>query len=113
MQNTWVLPLGWDDPLEKGTTTQSSILAWEVPRTEEPGALQSWGGTESDVTQRPHSNSPKSQDVTYETSAQTLKRGREETDEERQGRSPQQDERGPAGFPPAYCVPDMELKKTE
>ena len=43
MQNTWVLSLGWDNPLEKGMTTQSSVLAWEVPRTEEPGALQSMG----------------------------------------------------------------------
>ena len=31
MQETWVQPLGWEDPLEKGMTTQSSILAWEIP----------------------------------------------------------------------------------
>ena len=31
--------LGWEDPLEEGTATHSSILAWEIPRTEEPGRL--------------------------------------------------------------------------
>ena len=34
---------GQDDPLEKGTVTHSSILAWRIPRTEEPGGLQSMG----------------------------------------------------------------------
>jgi len=40
---TWVLSLGWEDPLEKGTATHSSILAWRIPWTEEPGKLQSMG----------------------------------------------------------------------
>ena len=35
--------LGWEDPLEKGMTTHSSILAWKIPWTEEPGGLQSMG----------------------------------------------------------------------
>ena len=35
--------LGWDDPLEKGMATQSSILVWKIPWTEEPGRLQSIG----------------------------------------------------------------------
>ena len=35
--------LGWEDPLEKGMTTCSSILAWRIPWTEEPGRLQSMG----------------------------------------------------------------------
>ena len=35
--------LGWEDPLEKGMATHSSILAWRIPRTEEPGGLQSMG----------------------------------------------------------------------
>ena len=35
--------LGWDDPLEKGMATHSSILAWRIPWTEEPGGLQSMG----------------------------------------------------------------------
>ena len=34
---------GWEDPLEKGIATHSSILAWKIPWTEEPGALQSKG----------------------------------------------------------------------
>ena len=41
MWETWVLYLGWEDPLEKGRATHSSILAWKVPWTEEPGRLQS------------------------------------------------------------------------
>ena len=38
-QETRVLSLGWEDPLEKEITTHSSILAWEIPWTEEPGGL--------------------------------------------------------------------------
>ena len=43
MQETQVRSLGWEDPLEKGTATHSSILAWRIPWTEEPGGLQSIG----------------------------------------------------------------------
>ena len=43
MQETWVRSLGQEDPLEKEMATHSSILAWEIPWTEEPGALQSMG----------------------------------------------------------------------
>ena len=43
IQETWVWPLGWEDPLEKGTATQFSVLAWRVPWTEEPGGLQPMG----------------------------------------------------------------------
>ena len=43
MQETWVRPLGWEVPLEKGMTTHSSILAWRIAGTEEPGGLQSTG----------------------------------------------------------------------
>ena len=39
MQETWVRALGWEDLLEKEMTTHSSILAWEIPWTEEPGGL--------------------------------------------------------------------------
>ena len=42
-QETWVQPLSWEDPLEEGTATHSSILAWKMPWTEEPGRLQSMG----------------------------------------------------------------------
>ena len=41
MQETQVQSLGWEDPLEKGMATHSSILAWRIPWTEEPGGLQS------------------------------------------------------------------------
>ena len=40
MQETWVQSLGWEDPLEKGKATHSSILAWRIPWIEEPGGLQ-------------------------------------------------------------------------
>ena len=43
MQETWVHSLGWEDPLEEEMATYSSILAWEIPWTEEPGGLQSMG----------------------------------------------------------------------
>ena len=47
MQENWVLFLIQEDPLEKGTATHSSILAWRIPWTEEPGGLQSMGVAES------------------------------------------------------------------
>ena len=43
MWETWVRSLGWEDPLEKEMATHSSTLAWRIPRTEEPGGLQSMG----------------------------------------------------------------------
>ena len=43
MQETWVRSLGQEDPLEKEMATHSSILAWRIPWTEEPGGLQSTG----------------------------------------------------------------------
>ena len=43
MQETWVRSLSWEDPLERGMANYSSILTWEIPRTEEPGGLQSMG----------------------------------------------------------------------
>ena len=43
MQETWVRSLGWEDPLEKEMATLSSILAWRIPWTQEPGGLQSMG----------------------------------------------------------------------
>ena len=43
MQETWVRSPGWEDPLEKEMATHSSILAWRIPWTEEPGGLQSTG----------------------------------------------------------------------
>ena len=43
MHETQALSLGWEDPLEKGMAIHSSILAWRIPWTEEPGGLQSMG----------------------------------------------------------------------
>ena len=42
-QEMWVQSLGWEDPLEEEMATHSSILAWRIPWTEEPGGLQSRG----------------------------------------------------------------------
>ena len=43
---------GQEDPLEKGMATHSSILAWEIPWTEEPGGYSPWGHKESDMTEQ-------------------------------------------------------------
>ena len=43
MWETWVQPLGWEDPLEEGMVAHSSILAWRIPMEKEPGWLQSMG----------------------------------------------------------------------
>ena len=52
MQETWVRPLGWEDPLEEGMATNSSILAWRIPT--DRGVLWAtvYGVTESDTTER-------------------------------------------------------------
>ena len=42
MWETWVLSLGWEDPLEKGKATHSSILAWRIPWTVVHGVAKSW-----------------------------------------------------------------------
>ena len=51
MQETWIWSLGWKDALEKGMATHSSILAWRIPLTEEPGGLQSMGSQKVDRTE--------------------------------------------------------------
>ena len=51
MQDTQTLSLGREDPLEKGMATYSSILAWEIPRTEEPGRYSPIGYKELDTTE--------------------------------------------------------------
>ena len=51
MHDFWFQSLGQEDPLEKGMTTHSSILAWEIPWTEKPGRLSSMGCKESDMTE--------------------------------------------------------------
>ena len=50
MQETQVRVLVWEDPLEEEMATHSSILAWRIPWTEEPGRLQSMELQESDMT---------------------------------------------------------------
>ena len=50
MQETWVQFLGWEDPLEKEMAAHSSILAWRISWTEEPGRLQPMALQESDTT---------------------------------------------------------------
>ena len=52
MWETQVRSLGREDPLEKEMVTHSSIHAWKIPWTEEPGGLQSMGSQESDTTER-------------------------------------------------------------
>ena len=49
IQETWVRSLSWEDPLEKGMTTHSSILAWRIPWTEEPGGLTVHGVAKSQI----------------------------------------------------------------
>ena len=51
MQEMWDRSLGGEDPLQKGMATHSSILAWTIPWTEEPGGLQSMGSQRSDTTE--------------------------------------------------------------
>ena len=51
MQETWVQSLDLEDPMEEEMATHSSILAWRIPWTEEPGGLQSMGHKESDTTE--------------------------------------------------------------
>ena len=46
MQETWVQSLGWEDPLEKGKATHSSIMSWKIPWTESP-----WGHKELDTAE--------------------------------------------------------------
>ena len=54
MQETQIQSLGWEDPLEKGMATHSSILAWSIPWTEEAGGLQSMGSQRAGQTEQLH-----------------------------------------------------------
>ena len=57
MQEMWLQSLGQEDPLEKGMATHSSILAWRIPWTGEPGGLQSMGlqgVRQNEATEREH-----------------------------------------------------------
>ena len=50
IQETWVQSLGWEEPLEEGKATHSSLLDWRIPWTEEPG-YSPWGPKELDMTE--------------------------------------------------------------
>jgi len=50
VQETWIQSLGLENPLKREMANHSSILAWKIPRTEEPGGLPSMGSQESDMT---------------------------------------------------------------
>ena len=52
MRETLARFLDWEDPLQNGTATHSSILAWRIPWTEEPGRLGPWDCKESDMTEQ-------------------------------------------------------------
>ena len=56
MQETLVQSLSWEDPLEQEMAIHSSFLAWEIPRTEEPGGLWSrgWQGVRHNITTKQH-----------------------------------------------------------
>ena len=56
VQEMWVQSLGGEDPLEEEMVTHSSILAWEIPWTEEPGGLQSIGLQESGTSESTHTH---------------------------------------------------------
>ena len=56
MQETQVLSLIWEDPLEKGLATHFSILAWRIPWTEEPGELQSMGSQRDRIQRLSHTH---------------------------------------------------------
>ena len=62
MQETRVRYLGQEDSLAKRMATHSSILAWEIPWTEEPGAYSPWGRSRQDCATNAFSNSPPSAD---------------------------------------------------
>ena len=73
MQETWIWSLVWEDPLEKEMVTHSSILAWEIPRTEEPAGLQSMGLQKSDKTYQLNNNNNKNKGTAYLFMALELK----------------------------------------
>ena len=54
IQETRVGSLGWEDALQREMATHSSILSWKIPRTEEPGGLQSWGQKQLEITEHAH-----------------------------------------------------------
>ena len=75
MQEMWVWPLDWDDPLEKGMATHASVLAWRIPWTEEPDGLWPIGSQRLDTTEATLActqNSVEYIQVNYENQDMTL-----------------------------------------
>ena len=52
MWDTWIQSLGWEDPLEEGMATHSSVLTWRIPMDRGAGGLSPWGRKELDTTER-------------------------------------------------------------
>ena len=53
MQESWIQSLGWEDPLENGIATHSSLLFWMISWTEEPAGYIPWDLKESDTSKQP------------------------------------------------------------
>jgi len=71
----WVRSLGWEDPLEKGMAAHSSILAWRIPWTEEPGGLQLQSWTLLSKHTRAHTHTPvKNMDAMRDIVAKGIKK---------------------------------------
>ena len=76
MQESWVQSLGWEDPLEEGMATHSSILVWRIPWTEEPGGIQSMGSQRirhNRATKHSTNNVLKSRAITLPTKVRIVK----------------------------------------
>ena len=56
-EEMWISSLGWEDPLKEGMATQSTILFWRIPWTEEPGGLQSMGEQRARHDEHTHAHS--------------------------------------------------------
>ena len=67
MLETQILSLSWEDPMEEGMATHSSILTWRIPWTEEPGGWNPWGRKESDTIQWNNNNKLKLLTGSYTT----------------------------------------------
>ena len=65
VQETEAQSLSQEDPLEKEMATHLSILAWEIPRTEEPGGLHSMGSKELNISQQLNNNNPTIQQLHF------------------------------------------------
>ena len=72
MQETWVLSLGWEDPLEKEMATHCGIPAWEISRTEEAGRQQCTRLLESDMTEQLNHHQSLHRNVRFDSNKELL-----------------------------------------